>query len=75
MYDLAAGQIISAGVPFEQLRPKGERKNGTSNQAFGKLLAAGTRLLDVIAHNQGGSNKDLGKFRDQIIALCEKWDR
>ncbi|WP_059005403.1 MBL fold metallo-hydrolase RNA specificity domain-containing protein [Bittarella massiliensis (ex Durand et al. 2017)] len=74
VYDLATGQTVSAGVPFEQLRPKGERKNGSSNQAFGKLLAAGTRLLDVIAHNQGGSNKDLGRFRDQIIALCEKWD-
>ena len=52
-----------------------ERKNGSSNQAVGRLLAAGTRLLDVIAHNQGGSNKDLSRFRDQIIALCEKWDR
>ena len=23
----------------------------------------------------GGTNKDLGKFADQIIALCDKWER
>ena len=29
----------------------------------------------VVAHNEGGANKDLAKFADQIIALCENWDR
>ena len=32
-------------------------------------------LQTVVAHNEGGANKDLAKFADQIIALCEKWDR
>ena len=26
-------------------------------------------------HNEGGANKDLAKFADQINALCDKWDR
>ena len=29
----------------------------------------------VITHNEGGTNKDLAKFTDQINALCDKWDR
>ena len=42
---------------------------------FQRLLSAGKRLLRVIEHNQGGANKDLAKFADQINALCDKWDR
>ncbi len=45
------------------------------NNVFNRLLAAGQRLLAVIQHNQGGANKDLAKFADQINALCDKWDR
>ena len=40
-----------------------------------RLLAAGQRLLTVIQHNEGGANKDLAKFADQINSLCDKWDR
>jgi metallo-beta-lactamase family protein len=42
---------------------------------FQRLLNAGKRLLRVIEHNEGGANKDLAKFADQINALCDKWDR
>ena len=42
---------------------------------FQRLVNAGKRLLRVIAHNEGGANKDLAKFADQINALCDKWDR
>ena len=38
------------------------------------LVSAGKRLLRVIEHNEGGANKDLAKFADQINALCDKWD-
>jgi len=31
--------------------------------------------MEVISHNQGGANKDLARFTEQILALCEKWDR
>ncbi len=40
-----------------------------------RLLAAGQRLLVVIGRNEGGANKDLAKFADQINSLCDKWDR
>lgn len=42
---------------------------------YERLLSAQKRLQTVVAHNEGGANKDLAKFADQIIALCEKWDR
>lgn len=42
---------------------------------FARLLAAGQRLLAVIKKNEGGTNKDLAKFADQINSLCDKWER
>ena len=42
---------------------------------FQRLVSAGKRLLRVIEHNEGGTNKDLARFADQINALCDKWDR
>lgn len=38
---------------------------------YERLLSAQKRLQTVVAHNEGGANKDLAKFADQIIALCE----
>lgn len=46
-----------------------------ANTVYQRLVDAGRRLLAVIAHNEGGANKDLAKFADQINALCDKWDR
>ncbi len=51
------------------------KKKRTVSTVFERLLAAGQRLLTVIQHNEGGTNKDLAKFADQINALCDKWDR
>jgi len=31
--------------------------------------------MAVIRKNEGGANKDLGRFADQINSLCDKWDR
>ena len=42
---------------------------------FARLLAAGNRLLSVIHKNEGGTNKDLARFSDQINSLCDKWDK
>jgi len=42
---------------------------------FARLLAACDRLRRVVMHNEGGANKDLARFADQINSLCDKWDR
>ena len=59
-------------VRVEQRTGKGANRTAT---VFQRLLSAGKRLLRVIEHNEGGANKDLAKFADQINALCDKWDR
>ena len=73
MYDLEKGVCV-----FEGNRTKLEKKaraHVKQNTVYSRLEDAGKRLTAVIRHNEGGSNKDLAKFADQIIALCEKWDR
>jgi metallo-beta-lactamase family protein len=57
-------------VPVE----KKEIRRGGS-EVYMRLQAAAQRLLLVVAHNEGGANKDLGKFADQINSLCDRWDR
>lgn len=69
--DLATGNIEYEAVPV----PVEKKKTRTASDVFSRLLAAGKRLLVVISHNEGGANKDLGKFADQINSLCDKWDR
>ena len=59
-------------VRMEQRAGEGANRAAT---VFQRLLSAGKRLLRVIEHNEGGANKDLAKFADQINALCDKWDR
>lgn len=44
------------------------------SDVFARLLASGQRLIAVIHKNEGGANKDLAKFADQINSLCDKWD-
>ena len=51
------------------------KKKRAAQDIFDRLLAAGQRLMAVIRKNEGGANKDLGKFADQINSLCDKWDR
>ncbi len=52
-----------------------QKKHRKASDVFERLMAAGQRLLNVIRKNEGGANKDLAKFADQINSLCEKWDR
>lgn len=56
-------------------KPKPLKKKRAAQDIFDRLLAAGQRLMAVIRKNEGGANKDLGKFADQINSLCDKWDR
>lgn len=50
------------------------KKKRTVSDVFARLLAAGQRLMEVIRKNEGGANKDLAKFADQINSLCDKWE-
>ncbi|MDO4523141.1 MAG: MBL fold metallo-hydrolase [Eubacteriales bacterium] len=73
IYDLATNTCLheTQGVRIEQKTTTPHR----ASTVFDRLLAAGQRLLAVIRRNEGGANKDLAKFADQINALCDKWER
>lgn len=71
-YDLLTGRCLDPGNSARIKKPAAARK---TSPVFQRLLNAGKRLLAVIERNEGGANKDLARFADQIDALCDKWDR
>ena len=72
VYDLLENRMISAGYTPERKKSASADKG---SPAYQRLENVGLMLQEVIRHNKGGTNKDLGKFADQIRALIEKWDR
>ena len=74
VFDLIEGKwlVETEGIPVaKKVTPARKR----SDSVFARLVAAGERLARVILHNEGGANKDLAKFADQIHSLCDRWDR
>lgn len=71
-YNLVNGACINEGITAPKKKPVDGRKPA---DVFERLIATGKRLMTVIRHNEGGANKDLAKFADQINSLCDKWDR
>lgn len=71
-YSLIDGSCIKDG---NQKKIVKQTVNKRASDVFERLMAAGKRLITVIRHNEGGANKDLAKFADQINALSDKWDR
>ena len=76
VFDLLENEFIekTEGIPCKKAVGTTSARS-SQNPVYDRLLAAGQRLLAVIAHNRGGANKDLSKFADQINSLCDKWDR
>ncbi|PWM23204.1 MAG: MBL fold hydrolase [Oscillospiraceae bacterium] len=71
-YDLATNVCLVEKGPVPIKKDYAARR---AQNTFERLLAAGKRLLLVIEHNRGGTNKDLARFASQIDSLCDKWDR
>lgn len=73
--DLLTNEVVkeTVGIVVKHAREKAKSRKAAG--VFARLVAAGQRLMTVIRHNEGGANKDLAKFADQINALCDKWDR
>lgn len=68
-YDLISQDFIYEADPVVL-----KKKAKAVSDVFARLLACGQRLIAVIHKNEGGANKDLAKFADQINSLCDKWD-
>ena len=71
-YDLERNFCLEEGTR-ERVRREAPTRRAAA--VFQRLIDAGKRLMVVIRHNEGGANKDLARFADQINALCDKWDR
>jgi len=69
-FDMATDKLLFEASPVPV-----KKKAVIVSGVYSRLVAAGKRLMAVIERNQGGTNKDLAKFADQINALCDKWDR
>lgn len=74
VYDLAANRLVDAGVPAAALHLHAA-VNRKVSPAYLRLQQMGQRILEVIRHNEGGANKDLEKFANQLQGLADKWDR
>ncbi len=72
IYDLVTEEWAKEGqkIFIAPEKPAAKRKS----DVYARLLEAGKRLMQVIYHNEGSPNKDLGKFINQIHSLCDKWD-
>ena len=57
-FDLIKDEFIYEAEPVPVKKKEGVKR---VSEVFARLLAAGNRLLVVIAHNEGGTNKDLGE--------------
>ena len=51
-----------------------EKKTKPASGIYARLLAAAQRLLAIVKKSDGLANKDMGRFADQIISICDKWD-
>ena len=72
-YDLLSNTLLSEGIPHLVVKDVAKTKKFTS-PAFARLVAAGEYLMRVIKQNEGGANRDLGRFADQINSLADKWE-
>ena len=71
IYDLANNTYVEEGKSIA-IQSSDKRQVST---VFERLVNAGRRLVAVINHNEGGTNKDLARFADQVNSLSDKWDR
>lgn len=67
--------LLSNQFEFEASPIPIQKKTQPATGAYARLLAAGQRLLSIIKKHDGGANKDLAKMTDQIIALCDKFEK
>ena len=71
-YDLIANRMIKEGhTPVKKIA---QQEQGVTAQ-FKELQRQGEALLAAIAHNKGGTNKDIQSFAAELEALIKKWDR
>lgn len=67
--------LLSNKFEYEAEPVHVRKKAKTASSVYARLVAAGQRLAAIITRSEGMANKDMAKFADQIISLCDKWER
>ncbi len=50
------------------------KKTRPASGVYARLVAAGQRLVAIITRSDSMAHKDMARFADQIISLCDKWE-
>lgn len=66
--------LLSGRLEYEAMPVPVKKKAKPASGVYARLLAAGQRLLAVIAKSDGLANKDMAKFADQINSICDKME-
>lgn len=74
-YDLISGVCLERGITKRKVKVSVNGEKYRQSPVFSRLVNASKRLLSVIEKYRYGANKDIAKFTDQIISLCDKWDK
>lgn len=73
VYDTQTDSFLTEGVRILKRREKASAKKAAT--VFGRLVAAGERMMAIIRRSEGYANKDLARMADQVNMLCDKWEK
>ncbi len=74
-YDLISGICLEIGNKTRIRKPHIDGRTPKESSAFKRLFSASRRLVSIVDTYRECANKDIAKFADQIISLCDKWQR
>ncbi len=73
-FDLMTNTPITITEGIKIVKPSaGKPKDSRAVKVFGRLISACEKLMRVARKSEGLSNKDLGRFADQVEQLADKW--
>ncbi len=73
-WDLLGDLQLVRANPKRIAKAQAQTGQKPPSAAYLRLLSASKKLESIIAAHTGASNKDLAKFADQLLALCDKWE-
>ena len=70
-FELTTDECTAKGkvIRIEKAQSKGRIR---ANTVYSRMLDAAKRLLSLVSNSNEIPNKDMAKFADQIISLCDK---
>ncbi len=74
-YNLLSGSCLIKGNTRKLEKKYYESGKARQSTAFGELQKALKRLAIIIEKYRECANRDIKKFAEEIMAICNKWDR